>query len=53
MVSKPLASLDASLAPAEGVLDEQSALNQEECEPEEPDRSDQLSFFPRRSSHPR
>jgi hypothetical protein len=53
MVSKTLASLDASLALAEGVLAEQNALNQEEGEPEEPDRSDQPSFFPRRSSHPR
>lgn len=53
MVSKTLASLDAWLALAEDVLAEQNALNQKKGQSEEPDGSDQLSFFPRGSSHPR
>ena len=54
MVSKTLASLDAWLALAEGVLAEQNAVNQQEGEPEEPAiRPDQLFCFLRRSSHPR
>ena len=52
MLSKTLASLDAWLALAQDVLAEQNALTQKEGEPEETDRSDQLSFFPRGSSHP-
>ena len=47
MVSKTLASLDAWLALAEDVLAEQHALQRKDRGPEEPDRSGQLSFFPR------
>ncbi len=53
MVSKTLASLDAWLALAEGVLAEQNALQEKDREPETPDGAAQLSFFPTDSSHRR
>jgi hypothetical protein len=50
MVSKTLASLDAWLALAEGVLAEQSASREEEPEARRSLECDQLSFFPGESA---